>query len=141
MSQSDIQLLYGLLIDNGIQQYVNCSRIGIFKNKFVVHGQYIRFPTMLLISVYQKWQCCYVKKSCSVQAAKMECSQHVNWNSIIYRKISIHRTEIKRPFLVPKAFNTNLVQFLLPYHVIISNVHGCARKMVLHAWNIIQEKV
>ena len=139
MSQSDIQLLYGLLIDNGIQQCVNCSWIGIFKKKFVVHGQYIRFPTVLLISVYQKW--CYVKRSCIVQAAKMECSQHVNWNSIIYGKISIHRTEIERPFLVPKTFNTNLVQFLLLYHVITSNVHECACKMVLHAWNIIQEKV
>ena len=34
-------------------------------------------------------------------------------------------TEIEKPFLVAKGFNTNLVQFLLTYHVIISNVHMC----------------
>ena len=27
---------------------------GIFKNKFVAHGQYIRLATPLLISIYQK---------------------------------------------------------------------------------------
>ena len=32
-------------------------------------------------------------------------------------------TEIERPFLAAKVSNTNLVQFLPLYHVIISNVH------------------
>ena len=56
----------------------------------------------------------------------MKGSHHVNWNSIICRKGSIHRTEIERPFLAGRGSNTNLVQFLLPYHVIISNVHVCS---------------
>ena len=38
LSQPDIQILYGLQIDDGIQQCVNSSSTGIFKNKFVVHG-------------------------------------------------------------------------------------------------------
>ena len=54
-------------------------------------------------------------------------------------------TEIERPFLDGKGFNTNLIQFLLPYHVIISNVHvstfmciishvhRCSPKTALHA--------
>ena len=75
----------------------------------------------------------------------MEGSHHVNWSSIIYRRGAIHRTEIERPFLAGKDFKTNLEQFLLPYHVIISNVHvysfrcrishahGRAPKTVLHA--------
>ena len=50
----------------------------------------------------------------------MEGSHHVNWNSIIYRKGAIHKTEIERPFLATKGFNTNLVQFVSPYHIIIS---------------------
>ena len=49
LSQSDIQILYDFQIDNGIQQCVNSSWTGIFKNKFVAHGQYIRFATSLLI--------------------------------------------------------------------------------------------
>ena len=53
----------------------------------------------------------------------MEGSHHVNRNSIIYRKGAIHRPKIKRPFLAAKGFYANLVQFLVPYHVIISNVH------------------
>ena len=81
----------------------------------------------------------------------MEGSHHVNWNSIIYRKGIIHRTEIERPFLAGKGFNTNLVQFLLPYHVIISNVHVCsfactishlhgrAPKTVLRARNLVRQ--
>ena len=32
---------------------------------------------------------------------------------------------MERPFLVAKSFNTNLVQFLPPYHVIIDNAHVC----------------
>ena len=35
-------------------------------------------------------------------------------------------TEIERPFLATKGFNTNLVLFLPPYHVIISNAHVCS---------------
>ena len=54
LPQSDIEILYSLQIDNGIQQRVNGSCTGIFKNKFVVHDQYIRFATLLLISIYQK---------------------------------------------------------------------------------------
>ena len=62
----------------------------------------------------------------------MEDSHHVNWNSIIYRK----------------GFCT----FLLPYYVIISNLHVCsftgmifhvherAPKMVLRAQNLVYEK-
>ena len=55
LSQSDIQILYGFQIDNSAQQCVSSSWTGIFKNKFVVHGHYIRFATLLLISIYQKW--------------------------------------------------------------------------------------
>ena len=50
--QSDIQILYGRQIDNGIRQCVGSSWTGIFKNKFVVHGQYIRFATPLLVSIF-----------------------------------------------------------------------------------------
>ena len=39
LSQYDIETLYGLQIDNGVRQCVNSSWFGIFKNKFVVHGQ------------------------------------------------------------------------------------------------------
>ena len=36
----------------------------------------------------------------------MEGSRHVNCNSIIYRKRTVHRTEIERLFLAAKGFNT-----------------------------------
>ena len=61
-------------------------------------------------------------------------------------------TEIEMPFLAAKGFNTNLVQFLLPYHVIISNMHVCsfmctishvceyAPKTVLCAQNLVHKK-
>ena len=55
----------------------------------------------------------------------MEGSCHVNWSSIIYWKGAIHRTEIEKLFLTAKGFNTNIVQFLMSYHVIISNLHVC----------------
>ena len=42
---------------------------------------------------------------------------------VVYQKGAIYRTEIERPFSAATSFNTNLVQFLPPYHVIISNVH------------------
>ena len=56
-------------------------------------------------------------------------------------------------FLAVKGFNTNLVQYQLPYHVIIINVHvcsfmgtishvyGCAPKTVLHVQNIVYKKL
>ena len=84
-----------------------------------------------------------------VQCTRREDSHHVNSNSIIYRKRAIARTERERSFLVVKGFNTNVVQFLRPHHVIISNVHvcsfcarfptctRCAPKMVLCARKII----
>ena len=53
----------------------------------------------------------------------MEGSHQVNWNSIVYRKGAVQWTEIEWPFLAAKGFNTNLVHFLPPYHVIFSNVH------------------
>ena len=39
-------------------------------------------------------------------------------DSIIYRKRAINRTEIERSFFAAKGFNTTLVPFLLPDHVI-----------------------
>ena len=57
-----------------------------------------------------------------------------------------------RLFLAAEGFNTNLVQFLPPYvsisnlHIctfmcMISHVHGCAPKTVLHAQNLVYEKL
>ena len=58
-------------------------------------------------------------------------------------------TEIERLLLATKSFNTNLVHFLLLYHVIISNVRVCyftgmisymhrvAPKIVLHVRNLV----
>ena len=75
----------------------------------------------------------------------MEGSNYVNWNSIIYRKEAIDRKEIERLLLGARGFNTNLVQFLLPCHVTINNMHVCsftrmisniirhAPKRILHA--------
>ena len=66
---------------------------------------------------------------------------------------AIHGTEIERPFLAAKGFNTNLVQFLPKHHVIISNVdvcsfmctisyvHGRASKTVSGARNLVHEKL
>ena len=34
--------------------------------------------------------------------------------------------EIERPFFVAKCFNTNLVQFLTPNHVIQNNMQVCS---------------
>ena len=62
-------------------------------------------------------------------------------------------TKIERLLLAGMGFNSNLVQFLPPYYVIISNVHVCsftgtishghgrAPKFVLRAWNILYEKL
>ena len=72
--------------------------------------------------------------------------------SIIYRKGAIHGTEIERPFLAAKEFNTSLIYFLPPYEVIVSNMHVCSftdtisnvhgrtPKTVLRAGNIVYEK-
>ena len=57
----------------------------------------------------------------------MEGSHHVNQNSIIYRKGAVYtQTEIERSFLSAKGFNTNLVQFLPLYNVIMSIMHICS---------------
>ena len=68
-------------------------------------------------------------------------------------KGAIHWSEIERPFLVAKGLNTNLVHFLLWFHVIISNVqvcfftctilhmHGRGAIMVLRAQNLVYEKL
>ena len=62
-------------------------------------------------------------------------------------------TEIERLLLAAKGFNTNLVQCLPPYYVIVRNAHifsiMCrishvnrhAPKMVLHAQNLLYEKI
>ena len=62
-------------------------------------------------------------------------------------------TETERPFLATKDFNTNLVQCLPPYYVIISNlhvysfmcmishVHRHAPKTVLHTRNLVSKKI
>ena len=52
----------------------------------------------------------------------MEGSHNVNWNSIIYRKRAIHRTERTSPFLAVIGFNTNLGRFLPCYDVIIIHI-------------------
>ena len=49
----------------------------------MVHGQYIRFAILLLVSIYPKLYSCYVNRSCSVQAAKTEGSHNVNLNQIV----------------------------------------------------------
>ena len=82
----------------------------------------------------------------------MEGNHHVNWNTIIYRKGAIYRTEEEKPFLAAKGFSTNLVQFLTS-HVIIgsmhvcsftwtmTHVHGPAPETALHARNLVHEKL
>ena len=57
--------------------------------------------------------------------------RHVSWNSLICRKEAIHRTEIERPFLAAKGCNTNSVQFLPPYYVIISQVQVCSFSLTI----------
>ena len=43
----------------------------------------------------------------------------------------MHRTEIERPFLAAKGCNTNSVQFLPPYYVIISQVQVCSFSLTI----------
>ena len=62
-------------------------------------------------------------------------------------------TKIERPFLAAKGFNTNLLQCLPLYCIIVSNVHVCsfacrishvhkrAPKTVLPALNFVYEKI
>ena len=38
-----------------LRTVVNSNGTGIFKNKLVVHDQFIIFAIALLISIYQKW--------------------------------------------------------------------------------------
>ena len=83
----------------------------------------------------------------------MEASHQVNWNSIIYREEEVHRTKTQGPFLDAKGFSTNLLPFIPPYHVIISDahvfsftgtishVHGCAPKMYLRERNLMHEQL
>ena len=56
----------------------------------------------------------------------MKGSHHLNLNSIAYRKGVIHRTKKERPFLTAKSFNTAIVQFPPPYHIINNNLHICS---------------
>ena len=60
LSQSGIQILYGLQIDNGIRQCVNSSWTGIFENMFVVYGQYIR----LRLDLQHRFSFQFIKISC-----------------------------------------------------------------------------
>ena len=83
----------------------------------------------------------------------MKSNPQVNWNNIIYRNGATHRTEIKRPLSAAKGFDTNLVQFLPLYHVIIRNINICfvistifyvhrhGTKMVFHAQNLVHAKL
>ena len=60
---------------------------------------------------------------------------------------------MERLFLTAKDFNTTLIKFLPPYHVIVSNmlvcsfmdtifhVHKRAPKTVLHAHNLVYKKL
>ena len=91
--------------NNGIQ-CINSSSTEIFWNMLMVHGQYIGFVPLLLISIDQKWQhcLCYANRLCSVQAAKIDGNHHENWNSIIYRKGAIYRTETEQLFLPAKGW-------------------------------------
>ena len=46
--------------------------------------------------------------------------------SFLVKKGTVHRTDTVRSFLAAKGFNTNLVQLLLLYYVIIGNGHVCS---------------
>ena len=60
---------------------------------------------------------------------------------------------MERPFSAAKGFNTNLVQYVLLHHIVISNVlvcffmstishvHGRTPTSVLYAQNLVCEKV
>ena len=125
LSQSSIQVLYGLQTDDGIRQCVN----SMFNTKFVVRGQYIRFTTSLLISNYQKWQRCYVNKLRGVQVV----SHHGDQSSCKLKQQNLYRKGV----LAAKGFDINLVQFTCT----ISYVHGRAPKTVLRARNFVYEQI
>ena len=131
---------FWLQIDNNIQQRVNSSWIRISRKSL--------WSMVSILDLLQCFSFQFIKNNSAAMwidrvGYRMEGSHYVNWNSIIYRKKAIHRTEIQRPFLAAKGFNTNLVQFLL-LHVILSNVHnfsplmhGCVLKTVLSAQNLV----
>ena len=68
-------------------------------------------------------------------------------------KGALHRAEIEKQVLATKGFDTNIANFLLLYHVIISNMHVCfftgmlsrvcgrAPQTVLSAQNLAHEKL
>ena len=89
LAHSKIKKFYSLQIDNQIQQCVNSNWTGILKNKFVMHGHYIRLTTPLLISVFHKWQCCYANRSHSVQEWR------VSWTGILKNKFVVHDRYIR----------------------------------------------
>ena len=115
----------------------------------MVHGQYIRFATPLLISIYQKWWHCFVNKSLSLHGRRAVIKL-IYYN--LQERSNIYTWLIERPFLAAQSFNTNLVQCLPPYFVIIINMHVCsfmctishvhmrAPKTVLHAQNLLYKK-
>ena len=45
---------------------------------------------------------------------------------MVQKRNNVQGTKREGPFLAAKGFNINLVQFLLLYHVIISNVQFCS---------------
>ena len=45
---------------------------------------------------------------------------------MVQERNNVQGTKRERPFLAARGFNINLVQFLLLYHVIISNVQFCS---------------
>ena len=89
----------------------------------MVHGQYIRFATPLLISIYQKWWHCFVNKSLSLHGRRAVIKL-IYYN--LQERSNIYTWPIERPFLAAQSFNTNLVQCLPPYFVIIINMHVCS---------------
>ena len=91
-----------------------CLVSALFREVLLYYGDLLR-KLMFYTAMYMCTLC-----------TLMEGSHHVIWNSIIYRKGGIHWAKIKRPFWVAKGFNSNLVQFLPSYHLIISSVHVCS---------------
>ena len=57
---------------------------------------------------------------------------------IICRKGAVHRTNKERPFFVAKGFNTNLVHFLLQYHVIITCTDIYLKQFSMHKISCMQ---
>ena len=135
LSQSDIQILYGLQIDNDIQQSINNSWTGIL------------WSVVSILDLLHCFSFQFIKNGSATMSIDCVLYKLQKW------MVAIHNTEIERLFLAAKGFNTNLVQFLLPYHFIISNVdicsfmcaifhmHGRVPEMVLHAQNLVHESL